>query len=94
MFKRAFTFRNLFAPSIYCLMVVAAAVAMFAEPQSNALGLVGVIFLTLPWSLIFFALVHSCAPAHFFDSTVCGTIIICFSAAINIVLLFFIGASE
>jgi len=66
-------------------------VVMFVESERNAFRGVGVIFVTLPWSLIFFALARSFTSLHFLDSTAYGsTVIIVLSIAINMVLLFFL----
>ena len=80
-------------PSVYGLVVAAALVLMFATGQHNALSAVPAILLTLPWSLVFFGLVHHFAPPHVFDSAGSGNVIICLSAAINMVLLFLYGAA-
>ena len=88
MLKGAFNFRTLFGPCLYGFMVALAFLYMFATGQHNAFCALPAILLTSPWSLIFFGLVHHFAPPHVFDSVVSGNVIICLSAAINIVLLF------
>jgi hypothetical protein len=83
----------MFMPSIYGLVVAATFVAMFAEPQRHGLHGVGVMLVTLPWSVIFSVVVNYFVPPHFFDSVLPGAVIVCLSAAVNMVLLFFIGAA-
>ena len=85
--------RAIFMPSIYGFVVAVALLVMFAEPQRHSLRGVGVMLVTLPWSVVFSVIVDHFAPPHFFNSMVPGTIIVCLSAAVNMVLLFFMGAA-
>lgn len=90
MFKKSIF--GIILPGFYSLLVLAALVFMFATARQSAFCGVYALLITLPWSMFFVFILNTIAPTVF-NSMIPGTIIICFSAAINIGLLYFIGVS-